>query len=204
MSPRLAVPRLAVPLLAFAVAAAAGCSSTRVAAVYRSPDHQGALTKILVGVRGASEPRWRESAEDALVARLAPGTAVAAYRVIPPEAEKDPEALRALLKEKGFDGALVARILDTGQDLTTSHMATPVTVYGYYGWADTALYDTQAADVRQVLRVEARLYDLSVEEPIWAAVTETLDPTSRVDARAAIADAIVDKLRAAKLLSDGR
>jgi hypothetical protein len=183
--------------------ALAGCTGTRASGIWKDPDQQGSFAKVLVGVAGV-DSTGRRAGEDALVARFPKGVAVASYNVIPAGSETDLDYLRAKLTKEGYDGVLVARLLGVDQELTTTTMPSAVTVYGYYGYAYTGFYAQQAVDVRKVVRVESKLFDLKTEKPVWTMVTETTDPSSRLQTADEVADLVVRKLAEGKLIAQPR
>jgi hypothetical protein len=171
---------LRTSVTAAAVAAAvllSGCSGTKATGLWRDPARQIPFKKILVAVVGV-DMAARRNAEEVLVRRLGPG-AIASYQVIPAGEEKDLERVKAILKEGGFDGALVCRLLGVDQELTTTTMPAAVNVYGYWGYSYTAMYSQQAVDVRKIARIESKLFDVETEKPVWAMTSETLDPSNR-------------------------
>jgi hypothetical protein len=188
-----------VALAATLAAFAAGCTGTQATDLWRDPSRQVPFKKILVGVAGV-DATARRSAEDAIVGRLPPGTGVPSYRVVPAGRERDVEAVREIVAKEGFDGVLVARLQGVEQELTRTTMATPVTVYGGYGYAYTSMYATQAVDIRKLVRIESKLFDVASENPVWTMVSETVDPTSRGQVTDEVATLIVAKLQEGGLL----
>ena len=182
------------------VGALAGCTGTRAAGIWKDPDQQGSFSKVLVGVAGVDSTA-RRSGEDAIVARFPKGAAVASYTVIPAGSETDLDYLRTKLTAEGYDGVLVARLLGVDQELTTTTMPAAVSVYGYYGYAYTGFYSQQAVDVRKVVRIESKLFDIKTEKPIWTMVSETTDPSSRLQTADEVADLVVRKLAEGKLIA---
>jgi hypothetical protein len=121
----------------------------------------------------------RRTAEEMLVKRLPPGTAVASYQVIPAGEERDVEKLKALLKEGSFDGVLVCRLMGVDQELVQTSTPGTVNVYGYWGYSHTAMYAQPTLDVRKIVKIESKLWDLEVEKPVWSMATETFEPSNR-------------------------
>jgi hypothetical protein len=189
----------AAALAATLVAFSAGCAGTQATDLWRDPNRKVPFKKILVGVAGV-DTTARRSAEDAIVARLAPGTGVPSYRVVPAGRERDIEVIREVVAKEGFDGVLVARLQGVEQELTRTTMATPVTVYGGYGYAYTTMYAQQAVDIRKLVRVESKLFDVASENPVWTMTSETVDPTSRGQVTDEVATLIVAKLQEGGLL----
>jgi hypothetical protein len=178
----------------------AGCGSTHSTAIWRDPNAKGtAFKKILVGAMGV-DTNARRTVEDALVARLPKGSAVASYSVLPEGQERDVERLRALLAE-GYDGVLVVRLLEVGQELQRDTTTTATNVYGYWGYSATAMYSNRTLDLAKVVRVESKLFDLAKQEPVWSMETETMDPQDRAQTVESFVDFLVKKLSSDGLLA---
>jgi hypothetical protein len=191
--------RKLLPALGLAAGLLAGCTTTTAPVIWRDPSYQGEFKKVLVAIVG-TEAGIRAGAEDAFVSKFAPGAAIQAYKVVPAGTEQDREKLKALLREQGFDGVLVARLLGVDQQVTTSTMPVATTMYGYYGWATTAVYAQTAVDVRRVVRVETKIFDVASEKMVYSALTETMDPTSPVQTVTEITDLVSRSVSDAKLI----
>ncbi len=191
---RLARAALLAPL------ALAACASTRTAVEWRDPRYDGRIGKVLVAV--AVEGNFRSAAEDAFVAVMPKDVeALQSYQIIPAEAAKDREAVRARIVQSGFEGALVSRIVDS---ITTeqSHIA-PVgtqTMYDYWGYAWTSYQMGTVTETHRTLFVETRLYDLRTERAVWSVTTETYDPNPSVSEIRKLVDRIWRRLDQAKIV----
>jgi len=178
----------------------AGCSSTHSTAIWRDPNSKGAaFKKVLVGAMGV-ETNARRAVEDALVARLPKGGAVASYTVLPDGQERDIALLRALLAQ-GYDGVLVVRLLEVGSELQRDTTTNATNVYGYWGYSATAMYSNRTFDLTKVVHVESKLFDLAKEEPVWSMETETMDPQSREQVVESITEFVVKRLSSEGLLA---
>jgi hypothetical protein len=188
---------------AAAVAAAvvlAGCSGTKPVQLWRDPTSQVVFKKIMVAVIGV-DMATRRNTEEVLLKRLPPGSAVASYQVIPAGEEKDLEKLKAVLKEASFDGVLVLRLMGVDQEITTTTMAGTANVYGYWGYSHTAMYAQPMVDVRKIAKIESKLFDVVAEKPVWAMVTETVDPSKREVIIDEVTEIVVQQLAEAKLIA---
>jgi hypothetical protein len=181
-----------------AAAVLAGCSGTKPVQLWRDPTSQATYRKVMVAVIGV-DMATRRNTEEVLVKRLGPG-AIASYQVIPAGEEKDIEKLKAVLREASFDGILVLRLMGVDQEITTTSMPGTVNVYGYWGYSHTAMYAQPMIDVRKIAKVESKLFDVAAEKPVWAMVTETVDPSKREVVIDEVTEIVVRELAAAKLL----
>lgn len=180
----------------------AGCSGTKPVQLWRDPTAQGTYQKVMVAVIGV-DMATRRNTEEVLVKRLGPG-AIASYQVVPAGEEKDLEKLKAVLHEAKFDGILVLRLMGVDQEITTTTYAGTANVYGYWGYSYTAMYAQPMLDVRKIAKIESRLFDVAGEKPVWAMVTETVDPSKREVVIDEVTELVVQELAAAKLLAGKR
>jgi len=175
------------------------CSGTKPVQLWRDPTAQGPYKKVMVAVIGV-DMATRRNSEEVLVRRLGPG-AIASYQVIPAGEEKDIERLKAILREASFDGLLVLRLMGVDQEITTTTMPGTVNVYGYWGYSHTAMYAQPMLDVRKIAKIESKLFDVAAEKPVWAMVTETVDPSKREVIIDEVTELVVRQLGEAKLLA---
>jgi len=185
-----------------AVAAAvvlAGCSGTKPVQLWRDPTSQTVYRKIMVAVVGV-DMASRRNTEEVLVKRMPPGSAIASYQVVPAGEEKDLEKLKTVLREASFDGVLVLRLMGVDQEITTTTMAGTANVYGYWGYSHTAMYAQPMVDVRKIAKIESKLFDVAGEKPVWAMVTETVDPSKRDVIIDEVTELVVQQLAEAKLI----
>ena len=178
----------------------AGCSGTKPVQLWRDPTSQATYRKVMVAVIGV-DMAARRNTEEVLVKRMPPGTAIASYQVVPAGEEKDLEKLKALLKEASFDGVLVLRLMGVEQEITTTTYAGTANVYGYWGYSHTAMYAQPMVDVRKVAKIESKLFDVVGEKPVWAMVTETVDPSKREVVIDEVTELVIQELAAAKLIA---
>jgi hypothetical protein len=181
-----------------AAAVLAGCSGTKPVQLWRDPTSQATFRKVMVAVIGV-DMATRRNTEEVLVKRLGPG-AIASYQVIPAGEEKDVEKLKGILREAAFEGVLVLRLMGVDQEITTTTMPGTVNVYGYWGYSHTAMYAQPTIDVRKIAKVESKLFDVVAEKPVWALVTETVDPSKREVVIDEVTEIVVRELASAKLI----
>lgn len=181
----------------------AGCSGTKPVQLWRDPTSQAVYRKVMVAVIGV-DMASRRNTEEVLVKRLPPGSAIASYQVVPAGEEKDLEKLKAVLKEASFDGVLVLRLMGVDQEITTTMYAGTANVYGYWGYSHTAMYAQPMVDVRKIAKIESKLFDVVGEKPVWAMVTETVDPSKREVVIDEVTELVIQELAAAKLIAAGK
>lgn len=189
------VLRFSLPI--FVVFFLAGCASTDLKSTWRSPDDQGSAVKNVAVFMLSDDDNLRRFAEDQMVRALPRGTtATAGYRLFAkPEANFD--AIRASLREKGYDAILMARTIsvDKTQHRVPSStqivplpppmigLTDPKAVDAYYRNAWGYTYQRTpgyTANVTTIV-IETVLYRLPSGEAVWSGVTETHNPASQAE-----------------------
>jgi len=187
----------------------AACASTSIRDSWVAPGLQGPLDfkKTLV-VFIDPNSATRNSAEDALVARLGSDRAVASHTILTGDmvqnAQANEQAIRSQISGAGFDSAVVMRMVDQQQQLTyTPGMVYPSYYggfYGFYGWGWGAAYSPGYLSTNTVVSVETNLYTLDPDKLIWAGVTETFNPSQVTQMVNEIADAVARDLYNRRLI----
>lgn len=171
-------------VIAVALVCAACGPSTRVASSWVDPAYSaGPVQNLAVFVLSAN-PLTRRVAEDEVVKSLPPGTkgtpSYTLYETLP----DDRVAVAALLRERGFDSALVIQLVELKKDEVYTPPSTsyvPVPVYmsngfgGYYTHAYQQVYSPGYTSTVTTAVVDSALYALSRESPLWMATTNTIN-----------------------------
>ena len=149
---------------------------------WTDPAAKGAsLSKVAV-VCLTSDPGLRRMAEDTAVGQLKGAQAVPSYQVLDNVDVKDRAAVKARLKEQGFQGVLLMRLAGVTEQVTPD---TYGTFDGYYGWAAGVAYSPDYLQTDTIVHVVSNLYSLEEDKLIWSGVSQTFNPSS---ARAFMAD----------------
>ena len=172
----------------------AGCSSTSLKESWVDPSvHSVAgFKKVFVAYLGAN-PSVQRSAEDALAAHLHAPEVRRCYEVFPDAPGMDPKRVREQLVERGFDAAIVMRVSGVEQEVSWSPSAYPASYRSFGGyWGDPGTLRTD-----EIVHVETNLYSLADDKLLYAARSETFNPSSMAkqvdEIVAAIADDLDDK-----------
>jgi len=127
------------------------------------------------------------SGEEALVrelmARNVNGTAT--YRFVPREELKSADKAKGWFERSKVDGVVVLRPVRR----ETEREYTPViwssgyypSFWGYYGYGWSNVYVIPTSRETTTITVETLIYDLSRDQLVWAATSETRDPKSLQD-----------------------
>jgi hypothetical protein len=192
MKTRSLIENSVVALVALGLAfATLGCASTDMTSTWTDPAARGAsLSKVAV-VCLTKDPGLRRMAEDAAAAQLKGAQAVPSYQVLGDANLQDREAVKAMLKQQGFQGVLLMRLAGVTEQINP---VTYGTFDGYYGWAAGAVYDPAYLQTDTIVHVISNLYSLEEDKLIWSGVSQTFDPSSAkslmIDVSKAVAKSI--------------
>jgi len=114
------------------------------------------------------------------------------------EVPPDANAIRAALRSRGYDGALVL----TMKGVTDGALVAPDIDWaagGFYEayWGPGALAYTESDPF---VKFETTLWSASTGKMVWSAVTQTRNPTSKADFVSSLAKAVVPSLATAGLI----
>lgn len=176
-------------LAAAALLATAACaSSTTFQSAWRNPDaaapnFQGKKVAALVM---SQDQAIRFGAEDALAGQLRGRgvEGVAAYTIVPRELLSDKEKARVYLEKANVKGVVALRVLGKTQEMNTNpgaYWSAPgyTSFYGAgywaYGWGGVYSGDYIRTDTKVI--VEILIYSLEQDKLVWAAQSETTNPS---------------------------
>ena len=147
------------------------------------------------------------SGEEALVRELAArkvnGTAT--YRFVPREELKSAEKARGWFERAQVEGVVVLRPLrrETGREYSPVVWSSGYypSFWGYYGygWSNVTVIATSRETT--TITVETLIYDLSRDQLVWAATSETRDPKSLQDFVKDLVNATVKEMKKMKLVA---
>lgn len=173
-------PAIAVISATCLTLSAACYHSTELAATWSEPGAQPINFHKTVAVFVTKDEALRRSVEEKFSNRFA--GAVPSYRVIPTIENGDRPAILDQLRETGFDGAIVMRVVDVSTQTNyvpgSYWYATPYTFAGYWRAAWAYPYDPGYVVQDQIVSVETQVYSLANDKLIFAARSETTNPAS--------------------------
>lgn len=190
--------RLRAMVCGSAVAALAACTSlTSIRESWKAPDAGPVhFEKVLVLAR-VQDQSARRVAEDTLQAKLVGTSAVQSYKVLTTEDLGDKERTKARLRDGGFDGAVIVRLVSADQRITTY----AGTSGGFWGSSWYYSYPYTDVQVDTVVQVEINLYSLTEDKLLWAGRSETIDPRSIEQLISEIVDAAGEEMRKQGLIA---
>jgi hypothetical protein len=176
----------------------AGCASTSIKSAWFDPGYTGGpFRKILVvGVHGSLADS--RVFEDIFTQKLgATGVeGVPGYRIVGSDGAGDEPAWTAAVARSGADGLLTVRLLrvDTQTRITTTMMSGPMLWGPYGGWWGPGMMPVQEVTQYDIASVETTLWDVKSRRVVWAATTDTFNPTTVAKETPGFADLIIEQL----------
>jgi hypothetical protein len=179
--------------------AGASCASTQMTSTWTDPGAKGAALSKVAVICLHKDPGLRRIAEDTVATQLTGAQAVPSYQILGDTDLKDKDAVKAKLKEQGFQGALVMRVTKVSEQVT------PVdgpygTFDGYYGWAGAMAYDPAYLQTDTVVHLVSNLYSLQDDKLIWSGVSQTFDPASAQSFMTDVSKAVAKSLQKDRLV----
>jgi len=156
------------------------CSrATHLAATWHDPAAANTKFNRLVTVFVSNDESTRRSIEERLASKFTHATP--SYRVLPSMEGIDAATVRAKLREAGYDGALIMRVIDVSE--RTSYVSGQYwgPSYGFGAYWNSAWaypYDPGYVVTDHIVTVETEIYALAEDRLAFAARSETLNKSS--------------------------
>ena len=103
----------------------AGCATTNISSSWVTLDARPTTFDNTLVVFMYAEETTRRAAEDYLAARIGPDRAVASYTVISQEEVRDTDRSKVAVRDAGFDGVVVLRVVGVEERVNLEGVATP-------------------------------------------------------------------------------
>jgi hypothetical protein len=198
-----------LPVVALLLAA---CQTTSIQSAWFDPNFSGGPMKKIAVVAAGTNLSNRRVFEDVFAEKLrAAGVdGVAGWTVIADEARAAEAPFTAAVTKTGAQGMLVVRLLgvDTRTQVSTTMVPTSAMWGGSRwgsGWGGGAFGPSMVpvSEIQQyeLAMVETTLYDVATGRVVWAATTQTLNPSSVQREAPGFADVIIGQLSARGLIS---
>jgi len=190
----------------------AACQTTSIQSAWFDPNFSGGPMKKIAVVAAGTNLSNQRVFEDVFAEKLrvAGVDGVAGWTVIADEARATEAPFTAAVTKSGAQGLLVVRLLgvDTRTQVTTTMVPTSAMWGGSRwggGWGGGAFGPSMVpvAEIQQydLAMVETTLYDVATGRVVWAATTQTLNPSSVQREAPGFADVIIGQLSARGLIA---
>lgn len=180
----------------------AGCSSTQLTTTWKDPAAGPLAFKRVLVMAVNAEVGERRAIEDELVAHAKSASASASYTIIPESDSRNREKIKAILREKQFDGVLVLRLVASDKELTYVPGSPYNSFWGYYDYAWPAVYSPGYVRADTIIRASVNLYRTENDKLVWSAASETFNPASARALAQDIAEATAKELKKQGLIAN--
>lgn len=171
---------------------AEGCSTTtQLTTSWKEPSAGPLNFKKVVVVVLNSTPGQRRAQEDELVAQIKKTSAVASYTLVTDEELKDHEKVKTKIRQGGFDGAIVVRLLDSTKETTY----VPGSRSYWHDGSSYALYQPDYTVTDTTIQAEVSLYTVPEGKLLWVGNSSTVNPATARDLAMQVAQAAAVELR---------
>jgi hypothetical protein len=168
--------------------AAVACASTKFHSTWKAPGAEplNFRGKKVAALIVSKEEGVRYGAEDALARELTARGAVgiAAYTLIPKELIQDRDKAREFLEKADVAGVVAMRVVGRDKEITSSpgsYWGAPSYSSfwgpGYWGWSWGGVYAPGYLRTDTIVIVETLVYSLPQNKLVWAAQSETTNPS---------------------------
>jgi hypothetical protein len=198
-------------LIVFAVVALlAGCQTTSIQSAWFDSSYKGGPLRKVVVIASDGTTADSRVFEDIMVQKLqaAGVNAVPGYTTVPADARRAEAPFSAAVAATGADGVIIVRLIrvDTKTQVSTMMMPGPMVGPwgGYYGgFYGGGFYAVPEVTQYDVASVETNVYVVATRSLVWAATTQTVNPTTVAKEAPNFADIIIGQLRARGLVPAG-
>jgi hypothetical protein len=191
--------------IAVAALLAACAPTTQVVNSWKDPAAGPTRFKKVLAVCMCKNASFRRTVEDELSKRITGSQP--AYTLISEAQLQDREAAKALVRQAGFDGAVVMRPISVNQKTTYVPGQAYAVPHAYgnmwggwgYGWS-TVVYDPGYVQEDQFVEFDTNVYSVADEKLLWASRSETENPSSVPSLVDEIVAATVKEMQQQKVL----
>ncbi len=152
----------------------------------------------VVAIAGVTNPDIRRITEQAMVRNIRRLKAIPSYTVLAEGDERDVERLKKKLRDAGFDGAVVLRLVGMGDKVQYVAPNMPDPYLNPYAYT-TFIWNASAARGQvmydQIVQLELLFYSLTDDKRLYVGVSETKNPKNASQLVDDIAKVVGDELR---------
>lgn len=178
----------------------ASCSSTALVTRWHDPAATNVqFSKVLV-LCLTKDQDVRRSAEGQLCEQISSVACKPAHFAIPDSMLTNKDEAKALLEKEGFDGAVVVRVIDVREEVTSVPPSYGPTFWGDYGRSWEASYYPGYYRADQILRLETSVYSIARDKLLWVGTTDTINHHSLSKTVGELVEAVRDQLKRDKLI----
>jgi hypothetical protein len=191
-----------------------GCSKTTVTGTWKNSNYDGKPFGSIMVVGLTSNANNRLMWEDTMANKLRQNglhTVVTSLKAFPNDNDLNEKEIVEHVKDKGIEGVLVTRVVDTKQEEVYHPPTTGVSFYNepfgyynhfnsYYSRAYTQVYSPGYTTTQTVVLLETNLYKSDTLELIWTMSSDTFDPKSTTQVIESVSKKVLSALKKDQLI----
>ncbi len=184
--------------LGSALLLAAACGTqTDVSSVWNNKVAKEKRNSLLV-IAVVKKPENRRKFEDrfAFELRLKGAKAATSYKHLPTDERLSEAAIRELIADRKIDGVVITTLIGVSEseDYVAPRYRSHGGYYDYYGYSYGNVYDPGHIHKTTRVVLETQVYEVQGGELMWAAQSETFDPSGVNDAISSITKAVARQM----------
>ena len=197
-------------LVALSALCACNKNKTTIPLSWRNPAYAGTGFQKLFVIGVGENDGVRRLFEDTFANALASegAAAQASYGHLPQSTQLTEEQVRSAIEGGGFDGVVVARLLNVDQEqqyVPGSTYSVPTAYYGYgyygyYGASYAVVNEPGYFKTNTTFRIETNLYSVATGDLVWSGQSDTLNPESLTEVIDSMTATVANKLKTEKLI----
>jgi len=169
--------------MAIVAASVAACgANTQVVHTWKQPNLTPQHFSKIIAVCICADRNVQRSVEDRLADHIKGATA--AYTIIPDSMRQNVDAAKELIKQGGYDGAVVMQLIGVDKETTyePGYAYTAPSAYGSmwgsWGYGYSSVYSPGYIREDQVVSFDTNVYAVSEGKLLWSSRTRTYNPES--------------------------
>lgn len=186
-------------LLAVGFLFLAACDKTTLEHSWADPEAANYHWKKPLALAVFDNDELRSTAEEAIVRNIKRVQAYPSYLVLREGELDDVESAKKRLRQDGYDGAIVLRLVNLEDKVNYRPATYPDYYYhywGYYDWAwNHAMYSPSYISSDRIIQLETTLFSISDDKLLWVGVSKSKNPASVSSLIDEIAEVIGKELR---------
>ncbi len=171
-------------LFVFSLIVPAAGGKTKLVQSWVDPTAGNYHFKKVIAIAVIENDEIRRITEQAMVSNIRRAEAVPSCTVLVKGDERDTERLKKKLRDGGFDGAVVLRLVGLGENLQYTVSKPPDPYINPYAY-NTFMWNAAAArpEVRydRIMQLELLFYSLTDDKRLYTGVSETKNPKSATE-----------------------
>jgi hypothetical protein len=154
-------------------------AKTKLVQSWADPDASNYQFSKVLALAVLDNAELRRRAESAMVRNIKRVKAIPSQTVLPEGAERDVELTKKMLRDEGFDSAVVLRLFSSSSKTQYVAPHVPINYNSYYAYTTAAWMSSATpgfVKYDQIVQVEMLFYSLTKDKLLWSGIIESSNP----------------------------